>query len=187
MEEFKELEFKYNAEKIDLDSFTRVMVEWKYARFLEASSWDIYYSHPDARTLRFRNSNIQPELTIKRKMTESNNVHRVEVNLPLTIGVRKEIVDAFATEMGFKSLFKVFKTCFIYWFDEVNIVYYIVYDHSMKEKGRFLEVEVNEDLAKKGPEISIQILKSWEDRLGVLGFTHVNRIRKSLYEMFKPA
>lgn len=187
MDEFKELEFKYSAEKIELDAFIKLMTDWKYSKFLEASSWDIYYLHPDSRTLRFRNSNIQPELTIKRKMTESNNVHRVEVNLPLTIGVRKEIVEAFSTEMGFRFLFKVFKTCFIYWFDEVNIVYYIVYDHMMRERGRFLEIEVNEELSRRGPEEAICILKTWEERISVLGISHLNRIRKSLYEMFKPA
>jgi adenylate cyclase class IV len=64
------------------------------------------------------------------------------------------------------------------------MVWYAVYDENMKEKGRFIEIEINKDKVSELGDRSIEVLKEFEDRLGKLGITHKNRLKKSLFEMY---
>src|SRR5690606_26309558 len=118
------------------------------------SSWDTYYTRPGSleEFQRFRESD-DPELTIKRKVKDSNNWERIESDLPLDPKRITEDKVTFHVGLdGYVKNFKIYKTCFIYWFDNTNAVYYIVYDEEMKERGRFIEVEINKD---KVPELGI--------------------------------
>jgi len=187
MEEFKELEFKYKADQVKLSDFVNLMIEVGYDLRKDVSSWDHYYTHVDSKEefLRFRNSD-NPELTIKRKVKDANNWERVEVDLPLDKNrVNKYVVDSWVGLEGYKDNFTIYKSCFIFWKPLINMVYYIVYDENMTEKGRFIEIEVNKDKVQGiGVDLAFQQLKDMEKKLTALGINPQNRLKKSLFEMF---
>lgn len=188
MEEYKELEFKYNADKVRLQDFISVIVDSKPVRRKDVSSWDTYYTLEGSKEefCRFRDSD-SPELTKKRKVKTSNNWERVESDLPLDpTRVTEDKVSFHVSLDGYKKNFKIYKTCFIYWLDYVNFVYYIVYDEDMHEQGRFIEVEVNKERIVElgGVDKAFEHLKQQEQKLSKLGITPQNRLKKSLFEMF---
>ena len=187
MEEFKELEFKYRADNVSLVSFVNLMNEVGFSIRKDVSSWDHYYTHADntEEFLRFRDSD-NPELTIKRKVKSTNNWERLEVDLPLDPKrVSKKTVDHWTSLEGYKTNFTIYKSCFIFWQDVLNMVYYVVYDENMKEQGRFIEIEVNKNKVPSiGLEAAFQQLKDMEKKLTTLGINPQNRLKKSLFEMF---
>lgn len=188
MEEFKELEFKYKADEVVLKNFIELINSLGPKRAKDVSSWDTYYTQDGNKEefQRFRDSDT-PELTKKRKVKTSNNWERIESDLPLDPTRINESKVAFHVGLdGYKKNFKIYKTCFIYWFDIVNYVYYIVYDENMKEQGRFIEVEVNKEkvLELGGVDKAFDKLKEQEQALLKLGISPQNRLKKSLFEMF---
>lgn len=186
MSDFKEIELKYKADNIKLTAFTTLMSELKYSSTIEVSSWDSYFVDKEGNPGRFRNSSLKPEFTIKKKTNPLNNQNRYELNIPLATGIKEEIVDEAAKQFGFTKDFKIFKNCFIYFFEYVDIVFYLVYNEDMKEEGRFLEIEFLEDRLKEvGEDKAFEIIKEYEQKLAVLGLSPQNRLKKSLFEMFK--
>jgi adenylate cyclase class IV len=185
--EFKELEFKYYADNVDLVDFNSLMSILRPKIKKDVSSWDVYYTLDGNKEefQRFRDSQT-PELTKKRKVNNSNNWERIESDLPLDPARVNEAKVEFHLGMdGYKKNFKIYKSCFIYWFDNVNAVYYIVYDENLHEKGRFIEIEVNKDKAAElGVEKAFKELKIYEQNLSKLGIGPQNRLKKSLFEMF---
>jgi len=184
---FKELEYKYNAESVRLTDFQRMIDDLKekynYTHMLEASSWDIYYIREgvDNDFQRFRNG-MTPELTRKFKENENNNWEREEIDLPLDPRrVTEKIVTKYVEKEGYTPKRRIFKSCFIHFFECVNYVYYTVYDEEMNEKGRYIEVEINKD---KVNDHSMDLLKEHEKNLATLKITPQNRLRKSLYEIY---
>lgn len=187
MEEFKELEYKYDATGISLSSFLACITKLNPKLRKDVSSWDYYYTPTGVQNseefMRFRESQ-NPELTIKRKTKQTNNWERVEVDLPLDNERLKKVqVDAFSGLLNYSENFRIYKTCFIFWFENVNIVYYIVYDKDMKEKGRFIEVEINKEKVSQLADTNSE-LKTYENVLQELGIKASNRLKRSLYEIF---
>lgn len=188
MEDFKELEYKYDASDVSLSSFLDCINKMEgQVKKVDVSSWDYYYTPTDLTIkdefIRFRQAD-NPELTIKRKTKNSNNWERVEVDLPLdSKRLNKSSVDAFTSLLGYQENTKIYKTCFIYWFNNVNVVYYIVYDKDMKERSRFIEIEVNKEKVKDLAD-PFSHLKDLETKLGELGIKSSNRLKRSLFEIF---
>jgi len=187
--EFKELEFKFKADDIKLTDFQNLIKNIKYNRFIERSSWDVYYVKDENKEefQRFRKDLTSPELTKKAKTKDTNNWRRVESDLPLDPKRISEDKVAFHVGLdGYTENFRIFKSCFIYFLDLVNYVYYTVYNENMKEVGRFIEVEINKDkiLELGGEEKAFEVLKEYEQKLSVLGISPQNRLKKSLFEMF---
>lgn len=188
-----ELEYKYNAQKIELKDFTELMTVLQYDRRIDVSSWDAFFTNHEKETkfLRYRMSENNPQLTVKVKVDDSNNWKRVEVNIPLDPNTKPSLleftVEHFVQELGFTKNFKIYKSCFIFWFDNYNYVYYTVYDENMKELGRFIEVEFDEEKVhvEFTESEAFDILKEAEQKLSKLGITSKNRLKKSLYEMFR--
>lgn len=181
---FNELEFKYRADDIEFSDFTELMNTLSFTKYKDVSSWDTYYTNntnPDE-FIRHRISD-NPELTIKRKQNQNNNWNRVEVDLPLH-KADKSIVTAFVELLGYKAKKSIYKSCFIYWLDYINFVYYVVYDENMKEQGRFIEVEFNKDKLPEHKDKVTEQLKYGQDILNKLGLTPQNRLKKSLFEIF---
>lgn len=180
-----EIELKFNANDIKLQDFLKLMESVKYSEKLEISSWDSYYidSKNENEFIRFRNSTT-PELTLKRRTNNINNWKRVEVDLPLNPKkINEEIVDAWAELEGYTKAKKLFKACFIFWTDKVNLVYYIVYDENLTEKGRFIEIEANKNNGLTEEE-SFNEVKKYEQELGKLGITPQHRLKRSLFELY---
>ncbi len=187
MEEFTELEFKYKADQVKLKDFVALMESIGYKSRKDVSSWDYYYTHAENKEefLRFRDSD-NPELTIKRKVKATNNWERVEVDLPLDPKrASKLTVDKWVGLEGYTTNFTIYKSCFIFWQDVLNMVYYIVYDENMTEKGRFIEIEVNKNMVQGlGVEYAFTRIKDLEKKFADIGITPQNRLKKSLFEMF---
>lgn len=189
--EFFELEYKYLADDIKLSDFTSLMdkIKKKYElkKFLQASSFDVYYIKKDSpdEFQRFRNDGKTPELTKKIKTKSSNNWERVESDLPLDPARITEDKVSFHLGLdGYTYNFRIFKVCFIYFYENVNYVWYSVYDHDMKEIGRFVEVELNKDKVTRTDQDAV-VLKEHENNLLELGITSQNRTKLSLFERYR--
>lgn len=185
--DFKELEFKYKADTVKLTEFVNLMNSKGFLVRKDVSSWDHYYTGVATKEqfIRYRESD-SPELTLKRKVKETNNWERVEVDLPLDPKrINKGTVDKWAQMEGYENNFTIYKSCFIFWFDIYNAVYYVVYDKEMNEKGRFIELEVNKDKVQGlGVETAFNKIKEMEKELATLGINPQNRLKKSLFEIF---
>jgi adenylate cyclase class IV len=190
MSEFSELEYKYRADNIKLSDFRNLMNQVGFYKSLDVSSWDVYYVSQTNKEsfLRLRLSD-DPELTKKIKVKNGNNWERVEVDLPLDYTRLKEsTVDKYAEVEGYERARKIYKSCFIFWQDNANYVYYIVYDEDLKELGRFIEVEVNKNMVN---ELNNQCengamteLNKAQSILASIGITAQNRMKKSLFELY---
>lgn len=159
MNDYRELEFKYNANNIDLIKFMQLMEEIGYVKTIDASSWDVYYYNENNSTfLRHRLSNENPELTVKIKIKQTNNHDRIELDLPLNAKLATEdLVKNWCLANGYEKDFKIYKSCFIYWFNEVNCVYYIVYNENMTELDRYIEIEYDKNLIQENTEHSFTL------------------------------
>jgi adenylate cyclase class IV len=173
---FKEIEFKYDAQDVSMNKF----VDKK----MLVSSYDDYFTDPQGNFIRYRHHDTRGELTIKRKLSVNNNNERIEVNVP-TEGNNLKAVAAFVDLLGYQPNFGIYKTCNIFWIDKVVMVYYVVYDKELKEKRRFIEVEANEDLPWESEEAAWAEIEKYEGLLAPLGVTPKNRLKKSLFEIFR--
>lgn len=193
---FKEFEYKYYAQDIKLKDFIALMNKLGYNERLDISSWDTYYVKPgnNEEFQRYRQSN-NPELTKKKKTQEANNWHREEIDLPLDSNKTNEkLVEAYVAMDGYEKNFSIYKSCFIFWKDYVNYVYYITYNENMQELNRFIEVEINKSkidelLSERDKEIGsfdgvVQALNIAALELKELGLIPQNRLKKSLFELY---
>lgn len=179
MSDYIEHEFKYKSDNISLTDFKKLMKKLPIVRKLEVSSWDYYLVNENKSFIRFRNSS-EPEITTKLKTSENNNFKRLEVNLALDHNkVSKDSVFKFAELLGYRENFRIFKTCFVFFLDKVNYVFYNVFDENMKEVGRYIEVEINE--GSGGDQSHLDEAAS---KLKEIGLTPQQRMKKSLFELY---
>lgn len=188
MSNYTELEFKYKADDIKLTEFVKLMQTVGFSKRLDISSWDHYYITKAPNVFQRYRESTTPELTKKVKTSETNNWERIEVDLPLDSSkITKDIVDKYVSLDGYIFKKSIYKSCFIFWLDNVNYVYYIVYDSDLKEKGRFIEVEVNKEkveLLDKSHWKAIDHLKQAAKLLEDIGLSPQNRLKKSLFEIY---
>lgn len=186
--EIIELEFKYKADNVKLSDFTNFAKLQSPHDTLEVGSWDIYYGDNTYGLpfdfLRHR-LGTEPELTLKIKSKESNNNDRVEVDLKLK-SMPAWIIAKFCQLLGFSERFRIYKDCNVFWYKNISLVYYIVYDINKEEQGRFIEIECTKDAtAFTSKEQAMEELVAFEKTLSVFGITAANRLRKSIWETFK--
>lgn len=179
-----ELEYKYDAEPISMQGFIDLVEAMNPHKKMTVSSYDDYFVDSIGNFIRYRHHDQRGELTIKRKTTDKNNNERIEVNLP-TEGNNISNVNAFVDLLGYKHNFSIFKTCKIFWVDKVVLVYYVVFDKELNELRRFIEIEADEDLQWASEDDAYEALAKYEKLLEPLGITPKNRMRKSLFELFK--
>jgi adenylate cyclase class IV len=158
--------------------------------YIEVGSWDTYFSTGKSdEFIRFREG-FNPELTIKKKTVGSNNFNRVEVDLKLsaTTADYKEVSKWLSIlPVPYLKNFKIYKYCFIYVYSDITLVYCVVYNEEMEEKGRFVEIEIDKKQVEKfnTPGEALKYLNDFEQKLSVLGITPQNRMKKSLWELFR--
>ena len=182
---FREIETKYDASQVTLKDFINLMEsKYKVKKRLLVSSYDDYYTDKQDNFLRYRHKEGRGELTIKRKLDEHNNNKRIEVNLPMDGGSLSSVTQ-FAELLGYKHNFCVYKTCEVFWIDNVVICYYVVYDEEWKEQRRFIEIEADEEHSWESEASAWAVVESYEKDLEPLGITSRNRLKKSLFELFK--
>lgn len=184
---FCEVETKYRSESIKLQDFCDLAVNWVPKDTLIVSGWDYYFvseGDPDE-FIRYRASPTKPQLTMKRKSKVGNNYVRREVNLPIAKDATLETVTVFCEDLGFKFNFKIWKSCWIFWFDLFNVVYYIVSDAEIKERDRFIEIEMDEEHPWVDSTEAWTKLVEVEKSMESLGISPQSRLKKSLFEMFR--
>lgn len=191
MSGFRELEYKYAADHVDFRPFDIIMNKLDLTSYLEASSWDTYYTNPEHPNEfhRLRADPVKPELTRKVKTVADNNYDRVEVDLFLDPAkYRRAHVEEYLRLSGYVENFRIWKTCFIYFTRTVDYVYYIVYDDNMRELNRFVEVEVRKGkvagLNSRGIDTTI-LLKSSAACLKELKIDVEEPIKQSLFELYR--
>ena len=180
---FKELETKYYADNIAMEDFIK-LVQPLNPEWMMVSSYDDYFTNDKDEFIRYRYHDHMGELTIKRKTTDANNNNRVEVNVP-TDGKSGPSIDAFCQLLGYKKNFSIFKTCKIAFLEKAVLVYYVVYDENLNEKKRFIEVESKETYNWASEEEAWATVVEYENMLAPLGISAKNRLKKSLFELFK--
>ena len=182
--DFKELETKYSADGIKLEDFVVIATKFPIKKKMMVSSYDDYFTDSSDNFIRYRHRDGFGELTIKRKTSDKNNNNRVEVNVPTT-GDNLKTITAFVDLLGYTHNFGIWKTAQIYWIDKVVLAYYVVYDKDLKEVRRFVEIEADEDLHWDTEEQAWDEIAKYEKLLEPLGITPKNRLKKSLFEIFR--
>ena len=184
---YKEIEFKYSADDIKMSAFEdlvkKLEEEYPLEKTMMVSSYDDYFVDKANNFIRYRYTDDHGELTIKRKTTEKNNNERIEINIP-TSGDNIDDIEEFCKYLGYDLNFSIYKTCKIFWMDNIVLVYYIVYDKNMKEQRRFIEIEADEEKEWESEEKAWDHVVKWEKVIESLGINAKKRLRKSLFEMF---
>lgn len=180
---YKEIETKYSANDIKMEDFVK-LVSPLNPQWMMVSSYDDYFTNKDGEFIRYRYTDHMGELTIKRKTVDTNNNNRIEVNIP-TDGKNGSAIEAFVGLLGYSRNFSIFKTCKIAFLEKIVLVYYIVYDANLNEKQRFIEIEANEKYKWSSEDEAWEELLKYEKMMESLDITPKNRLRKSLFEIFK--
>lgn len=102
----------------------------------------------------------------------------VKFDLDKMVNIAKE-------ELGYVKNFKIYKMCWIYWTKDVNVVYYVVFNEDFQEVGRFMEIEANQDKEWESEEQAMNAVLDMEQKFAGLGISPQNRLKKSLFEMFR--
>lgn len=185
---YKEIEFKYNADAVKLSDFTAFCGAHNGgAEELRASGFDHFYDNlkdPDAFG-RLRVGADSNQLTFKRKTQDTNNFIRTEHNIDLASWTTRDQIEALFSEFGYRYNTSLFKNCFIYVYDTYTFVYYICYDVNMKELGRFIEIEMSEQHSWVNESEAYNHLLVLEKLMKTLGISPQNRIKRSLYELYR--
>lgn len=181
----KEIEQKFNASAISPEHFKAFCIKKNPHTELTVSGHDTFYSHPtDPNSFfRYRESDNDAELTFKRK-TQDNNVVRTEYNLNLA-GNLCDKGEAFCKDMGYVYNVTIFKVAFVYVYEAHLLCYYVVYDSDLVELGRFIEIELCEQIAWESEQAARKALINVETGCKELGLTSLNRVSASLFEMYR--
>lgn len=185
--EFKEIEFKYDAGGVTLKEFKKALNALSPKGRKSVASWDHYFSRGQNkdRFVRFREDKAAPELTTKVKLNQNNNNHREEVNIRLTTGTTFQAVEKMLAAIEYKLNFSIHKNCHIYYFDEVDVVFYTVTDVRGRVVGQFIEIEFLESVRGKKVSHAMKRIREFESKLKTLGLSSAKRLTKSLWEMYR--
>lgn len=183
----KEVEFKYDASSISLESFHTFCKNREKSRFIIVSGYDRFFTKQGDHTsfFRHRRNLSENELTFKRKTVTENNYVRVEHNMTIGLDMTNDAVESLVKELQYHYDATIFKNCFIYNFEYYTLVYYVCYDENMTEKGRFVEIEMKEDHPWANESEAFHELTVLEKLCNGLGLSKSKRVNKSLYELFK--
>lgn len=196
--QFKEIETKYRVDPSLLIEFKKLVDKVPTIKqFLYIEGEDEYYLHPhtpDIDFARYRRpshglDNNRSELTFKSKPKDAkNNIVRTEINFRVDNTPPNTIREGLKLQ-GYVFNFSIFKTCQIYKVEDATLVYYSVYDttdNSNTAVHSFLEIEVDEEqLNHMTEEQAWLVLEKWEKYLAPLGIKPQNRLKKSLFELFR--
>lgn len=189
LKKFTEFETKY---KIDTDrqyEFKDLVEKIQDLKdFCYVEGPDVYWTKGKENFQRFRRAahdkNGKAWLTNKFKSSEANNNIRLEHNIRVDKTPDQEIA-SYVESLGFKYNFTIYKNCHIYRFADATLVYYSVRDEKGK-RTNFIEIEVDEATIDKYTENEAwEIVKKYEKVLEPLGIKAQNRLRKSLFEMYR--
>lgn len=182
----REIEFKYDASGMTDKQIEAAIRALKPIRTLKVAGWDSFYEN-DKHAVRYREDKRRPELTIKRRLSNKSMADRIECNLRISSINGADTIKAWLSLVGnYKHTFSIFKACRIYFFENVDIVIYDVFDSGRVKVGRFLEIEFLEHVPATVSK-SLKTIERYEKLLGQhLPIGPKQRLNKSLYEMYSP-
>jgi adenylate cyclase class IV len=196
---FHEVEVKFRMDEAKLNDWKAIVRQHSkdnskdFVGFVYLDSDDVYYTKEsndptlDYEFVRYRFSTQEKraELTTKKKLKDSNNIIRKEQNVRVDNN-SLETINEFITEgLGYEYNFKITKYVSIYIFKDATLPWYTVVDEN-GNRQTFLEIEVNEQLLHKiTEEEAWEIIRKYEKILEPLAITPRNRLKKSLFEMYK--
>ena len=183
-----EIEFKYDASKVKLKDFIDFCSNKRLLNKIVIFGCDDFYENKTqpCTFYRHRTNDFENQLTFKRKHDKDNNTIRTEYNIILDKNANtKDDIKGFLLESGYKFNTTLFKTCFIYQYEFYILVYYICYDESMAEVGRFIEIEAKEDYDWSSNKEAVDSIAIVEKMCKSLGLSPDKRLKKSLYEMYR--
>ena len=185
---FHEVEVKFRVDEGKRNDWKQLVESFDGIKeFIYVESDDIYYVK-DEEFLRHRFSNHKKdkraELTYKAKTKDGDNIIRKEVNVRVDAN-DVATVKEFCESLGFQRNFKIGKYVDIYKFEDATLPFYTVITEDGKRET-FIEIEVDEEkLHGLTEDEAWDIIKKYEEKLAPLEITHKNRLRKSLFEMYR--
>lgn len=185
---YLEIEFKYSAKNISLQSFSEFVSTLKGPfKYKEASGYDYFYDDPQDEDgfYRLRIGHDIRQITYKHKTKEVNNYVRDEHNLNLVKSMTFDAMVAYVASLGYTFNNKIFKSCFIYEFETYTLVYYVCSDSNISELGRFIEIEMKEDYPWSSQMDAWNELVALERICKPLGVSPQARVKRSLFELYK--
>lgn len=196
--DYIEFESKYSVDPGLMIDFKKLVDKVpNIQRFLYVEGEDEYYVHPSTSEVDFARyrrpshglDNNRSEVTYKSKPEGAkNNIIRTEINWRVDETPAEAIREGLKKQ-GYVFNFSIFKACHVYNLEDVTLVFYTVYDTTIgasKEHHSFIEIEVSEELLKTIDESQAwAILEKWERVLAPLGIKPQNRLKRSLYEIFR--
>jgi adenylate cyclase class IV len=196
---WQEVEVKFRLDEGKLNDWKQLVTSlkeedgFKFKEFIYVDSDDIYFTRPVSTNIEYEfvryrfaddKKNKRAELTTKRKLKDGNNIFRMEKNLRVDNN-SKELVTGFVEDLGFEFNFRITKYVQIYVFEDATLPFYTVIDGNGK-RDTFIEIEVDEaKLHNMTEDQAWDVIKKYEAVLAPLGLTPKNRLRKSLFEMYK--
>lgn len=182
-----EIEFKYSAEDTALVDFHEFCKSRDPKNSLTVSGEDYFYDNkhvPDS-FYRYRSGDDGIQLTFKKKTNKDNSFIRIEHNIDLGYKHSREGVEAYVSDLGYSYAGKLFKTAFIYNYEDYNLVYYVCFNKDLREIGRFIEIEMREDYSWVNQTHAWDALVALERMCKKIGAEPGKRLTLSLYDMFK--
>ncbi len=181
---FQEIETKYKADNLPLSDFQTFCKD--PSAVILASGFDYFYYNPSDPTSfgRYRKGADISQVTVKRKTVANNNYVRGEINVNLKPDTDINTVNALFEYLGYGYTTSLYKNCFIYKYPLYTFVYYICYNEDMKELGRYLEIELDEEHEWPSEEAAWKTLTDLEATLKPLGISPQSRVKRSLFEMY---
>lgn len=182
----KEIEFKYNAE-VPLSVFKAFCEAKNPEKFTIVSGYDHFYGNtakPNSFYRHRRNTN-ENQLTYKEKLSKNDSFIRIEKNIDLPLSVGEEKIKDLCDTAGYYYEASIFKNCFIYNYEYYNLVYYVCYDVELKEKYKFIEIEMKEDYDWVDETEAYGELVTLEKLCKSIGVSSDKRIKNSLFELFR--
>lgn len=119
----------------------------------------------------------------------TNNIQREEHNWNVTAETSEESIIRQLELSGATFNFSIIKNCHIYRLEDATLVFYTVYDTTdgkPKKSDSFIEIEVCEEkIAEMTEDQAWEIIIKYESLLSDLGISAKNRLKKSLFEIYK--
>lgn len=194
MAKLKEIEIKWDANKIKREVFNKKIISYltkskREYTFKPASGFDYYYESETGRVARHRHGIDINELTIKARISNESTTIRHEANIKMTADMPVTEVERGLSLMGFNHSIAIYKDCDIYFVTDgkatIDIVWYIVSVPKSKYKvphRAFFEIEVH----GLPEEESLKMLNKWKKLVAekVLILSDKEIVSESLYEIY---
>lgn len=189
MTKYLEFELKFDASNITPKLFLNSIRKEFRSKIKNLKGVDTYFRNKDE-VLRFRRTEENQEITVKKRHSKNNLRTRTEINVMLPLLNQETTVKTFLKTIGYKELFTLNKSYFITTFPLYSdtkghgeIVWYKVATKGKKPQY-FIEIEVR-DVANKSSAMKELAYLEARLKLALPELRKSKALNKSLYELYK--